>query len=157
MISKILIAIEDAHLMDATEDFIERLQPADSVLLKVLHVAEPDEAIKTTPSEECRQEAADLVESTCKRLSKRFPQLKVEGCVKEGSAKQAIVDEASSWGSDLIVMGPYGKIGADKLLLGSVAQSVLPNSPCSVVLLRAQKTTDKLPSTPAFAHPRTGN
>lgn len=157
MISKILIAIEDAHWMDVTEEFIERLQPAGSVVLRVLHVAEPDEAIESTPSEECRQEAADLVESTCKRLSKRFPQLNVEGCVKVGAAKQEIVDEASSWGSDLIVMGPYGKIGADKLLLGSVAQSVLPNSPCSVVLLRAQKTVNNIPSTPLFAQPAAGS
>jgi len=157
VISKILIAIEDAQWMDVTEDFIEHLQPAKSVQFKVLHVAEPDEASAAAPSEECRQQAAALVESTCKRLIKRFPQLQVEGCIKEGSAKEAIVKEASSWCSDLIVMGPYGKLGADILLLGSVAQSVLPNSPCSVILLRAQKTGHSAPSTPALAQPRAGN
>ncbi len=157
MISKLLIALEDAHFMEVTEDFIDRLHPELSVQVKVFHAIEPDEATTASPIEKCRQEAAALVDSTCKRLRKRFPSLKVQGCFMEGLAKQAIVEEATSWGADLILMGPYGKLGADKLLLGSVAQSVLPNSPCSVVLLRAQKTDYQAPSTTAFAQPRASN
>jgi nucleotide-binding universal stress UspA family protein len=157
MISKILIAVEDAHFIDVTEEFIDKLHPGKNVQVRVFHAIELDEAIAASPIEECRQEAAALVESTCKRLRKRFPKLKVQGCFMEGSAKEAIVEEATSWGADLILMGPYGKLGADKLLLGSVAQSVLPNSPCSVVLLRAQKTMHNAPSTAAYAQPRANN
>ncbi|MCC7528210.1 MAG: universal stress protein [Candidatus Melainabacteria bacterium] len=157
MISKLLIAVEDAHFMDVTEDFIDRLHPETSVQVKVFHAIEPDEATTASPIEECRQQAAALVDSTCKRLRKRFPNLKIQGCFVEGLAKQAIVEEATSWGADLILMGPYGKLGADKLLLGSVAQSVLPNSPCSVVLLRAQKTMHTAPSTATFDQQRASN
>ncbi len=154
MISKILIAVEDAHFMDVTEEFISQLQAGENVVLKALHVIEPREAIAAWPSQEYQQEAEALIDSTCHRLSKRFPHVKVKGCVKEGPAMEVIVEEASDWGADLILMGPYGKQGIGKFLLGSVARSVIPISPCSVVLLHAHHTEHKISSTPSLAQPK---
>ena len=41
----------------------------------------------------------------------------------------AIVDEAKSWGADLIVVGTHGRRGLDRLLLGSVAEGVSRAAP----------------------------
>lgn len=48
----------------------------------------------------------------------------------------ALVDEASRWGADLIVMGTNGRHGVEHLLLGSVAEGVVRLTTVPVLLLR---------------------
>jgi len=51
----------------------------------------------------------------------------------EGDPVDAIVRAAADHGADLIVMGTHGRSGMDRLLLGSVAESVLRRAPCPVL------------------------
>jgi nucleotide-binding universal stress UspA family protein len=37
---------------------------------------------------------------------------------------------------DLIVMGTHGRTGVERLLLGSVAEKVLRDAPCSVLVVK---------------------
>jgi nucleotide-binding universal stress UspA family protein len=50
--------------------------------------------------------------------------------------RHAIVDCAREWGADLIILGSHGRRGLDRLLLGSVAESVVRHAPCSVEVVR---------------------
>jgi nucleotide-binding universal stress UspA family protein len=54
----------------------------------------------------------------------------------------AIVEEAKSWGADLIVVGTHGRRGLDRLLLGSVAEGVSRAAPISVLLVRAPGSSE---------------
>ena len=56
---------------------------------------------------------------------------------KSGRVADAIVDEATSAGCDLIVIGTHGRRGFNRALLGSDAESVLRASPVPVLLVRA--------------------
>jgi nucleotide-binding universal stress UspA family protein len=56
--------------------------------------------------------------------------------VREGPAAQAVIDAANETGADLIVVGSRGQSGLTRLLLGSVARSVLLHAPCSVLITR---------------------
>ncbi|MBA3859010.1 MAG: hypothetical protein C0507_19055 [Cyanobacteria bacterium PR.3.49] len=154
MISKVLVAVKDGHLMEVTEEFISGLQFTNTASIKALHVIEPVQTIGRNNSEETQEEASTLIESTCKRLTKRlssrFASLNVTGCIRKGSINQEIVDEACSWGADLILMGPYGRAGGSKFLHASAATTHLPNSPCSVVLLYAKHAKHKNASSPAL-------
>jgi nucleotide-binding universal stress UspA family protein len=49
-----------------------------------------------------------------------------------------IVDDATRWGADLVVVGTHGRHGIEHLLLGSVAEAVARTAPRSVLLVRAQ-------------------
>jgi nucleotide-binding universal stress UspA family protein len=62
--------------------------------------------------------------------------LLVEKKLREGRASDTIIDEATEWPADLIVMGTHGYTGFKKLVLGSVAQSVVSHAPCSVEVVR---------------------
>ena len=53
------------------------------------------------------------------------------------SVARAILDEAGAVGSDLIVIGCHGRHGLRRLLVGSVAESVIREAPCSVLLVPA--------------------
>jgi nucleotide-binding universal stress UspA family protein len=57
----------------------------------------------------------------------------------EGLPKQAIVEEAESWGADLIVLGSHGYGTWERLLLGSVSQAVSAHAPCSVEIVRNEQ------------------
>lgn len=60
--------------------------------------------------------------------------------LKGGRVADAIVDEATSAGCDLIVIGTHGRRGFNRALLGSDAESVLRASPVPVLLVRAAAT-----------------
>jgi nucleotide-binding universal stress UspA family protein len=60
----------------------------------------------------------------------------VETVVLEGKAADIIVKVAKEWPADLIVMGSHGYTGIERLLLGSVAESVVRHAPCSVEVVR---------------------
>jgi nucleotide-binding universal stress UspA family protein len=51
-------------------------------------------------------------------------------------ARTIVLNEAVEWGADLIVMGSHGYRGIDRLLLGSVSESVAMHAACSVEVIR---------------------
>jgi nucleotide-binding universal stress UspA family protein len=53
--------------------------------------------------------------------------------VGEGDPIDAIVRDGLATHADLIVMGTHGRSGMDRLMLGSVAESVLRKAPCPVL------------------------
>jgi nucleotide-binding universal stress UspA family protein len=53
-----------------------------------------------------------------------------------GDPGKAIVDEATDWGADLIVVGTRGLSLAERVVLGSVSTWVLHHAPCDVLVAR---------------------
>lgn len=56
-----------------------------------------------------------------------------------------IIDEATAWPADLIVMGTHGLRGVERLVLGSDAETVIRLSPVPVLLVKhvLANTSDK--------------
>lgn len=61
--------------------------------------------------------------------------LSTEVDVRKGDPAHEIIRAATDWGADLIVMGTRGRTGLQRLLLGSVARTVLQHAPCSVLIV----------------------
>jgi nucleotide-binding universal stress UspA family protein len=69
-----------------------------------------------------------------------------------GPAAPAIVEAAEATGADLIVMSTHGRSGLGRLLLGSVAESVLRATHTPILLLRpAGAPVDRLAARPERA------
>jgi nucleotide-binding universal stress UspA family protein len=62
--------------------------------------------------------------------------------VVTGSLKRTIVEESEEWGADLIVLGSHGYHTWERMLLGSVSQSVAAHAQCSVEIVRCRKTEE---------------
>lgn len=60
----------------------------------------------------------------------------VFGHLRFGNAAREIVQLASDLSADLIVVGTHGRTGMRKLLLGSVAQNILTNASCPVLVVK---------------------
>ena len=58
---------------------------------------------------------------------------KIIRCV---AASEGIVQIANEIGADLIIMGSHGRTGVKKMMLGSVAQNVLTQSPVPVLIVK---------------------
>ncbi|HEX6040267.1 universal stress protein [Longimicrobium sp.] len=102
--------------------------------LRTLHVVPPASLLQAADA------ADDDVNAAMLRLADFLPAHAVDGCVpaacvRFGEPAPAIVHEARAWSADLLVLGTHARRGAARLLLGSVAESVLRQSPCSVLVV----------------------
>src|SRR5438309_2082895 len=57
----------------------------------------------------------------------------------EGDPAAEIVRYAAEAGVDLIVLGTHGRTGLERLLMGSVAEKVMREAPCSVLVVKLPK------------------
>ena len=81
---------------------------------------------------------AELREAVDDMLSGALARLGADGdrIVVEGQPAAAIVHTAAELRADLVVLGTVGRTGLPRLLLGSVAEAVVRNAPCSVLVAR---------------------
>lgn len=91
-----------------------------------------------------------LIEETkekLRRLEGWAHGVRVESQVLDGDPVDRILRVANETNSDLIVMGTHGRTALARLLLGSVAESVLRKAPCPVLtskpFLRQRQTVEK--------------
>ncbi len=67
------------------------------------------------------------------------PRIQVQHVFLEGDPAEQIVRYAADAGIDLIVLGTHGRTGLERLLMGSVAEKVLREGPCSVMVVKLPK------------------
>jgi nucleotide-binding universal stress UspA family protein len=70
------------------------------------------------------------------RLAASAPDVSVEVLLAEGDAPKEILRVAKEKSCDLIVMGSQGRVRPGRLLIGSVAENVVRQSQCPVLILR---------------------
>ncbi len=142
---KILLAIDDSPYSEAAVEAVASMPWPPETTVRVLSAVEPF----VPPAaelwydaggslERARQEITNQYEELTTRMAERLRArgLKVDTTVRDGDPRSVIVDEAKEWSADLIVVGSHGRTGIARLLLGSVAQSVVSHAPCSVQVVR---------------------
>jgi nucleotide-binding universal stress UspA family protein len=67
------------------------------------------------------------------------PDIPVRHVFLVGDPAEEIVRYGRDAGMDLIVMGTHGRTGLERLLLGSVAEKVLRDASCSVLVVKLPK------------------
>jgi len=92
--------------------------------------------------EEIRDEQMKLGGEVVERAAQtlRDAGYKVTTAVKEGFPKVVIIDHASQWRADLIMLGSHGRKGLDHFLIGSVSEAVARHALCSVQIVRPAST-----------------
>ncbi len=142
---KILAAIDSSEpSCRVIEEIATRPWPSPTTVC-VLHVIDWPQ-LPSGPSliERFRQSAEELVNSACTRLAKAGLQTTPE--LFEGHPRTDIPEYAGRWGADLILVGNRGTNALARFLLGSTAQAVLRNSPCSVEIVRARPARQTAPA-----------
>jgi nucleotide-binding universal stress UspA family protein len=69
------------------------------------------------------------------------PQISVSHVLLEGDPAAEIARFAADAAIDVIVIGTHGRTGVDRLVMGSVAERVMREAPCSVLVVKLPKGT----------------
>jgi nucleotide-binding universal stress UspA family protein len=86
------------------------------------------------------EEAVGRVRDIADAVDEAVP---VETAVVEGKPSRKIVQYAEEMDCDLVVMGTHGRGGIDRLLLGSVAESVIRSSSIPVTTVPVGEESDR--------------
>jgi nucleotide-binding universal stress UspA family protein len=138
---KILIGIDESKSFgDVLRAIVTQFRTENTEVL-VLHVLEP---IAPAPPEMAsgyapelegqKKPARELVERMATELHSAG--FKVDTAVEVGDIRETIIDSATEWHADLIVVGSHGQRGILRFLLGSVAEFVARHAKCSVEIVR---------------------
>jgi nucleotide-binding universal stress UspA family protein len=143
---KILLAVDDSKFSAAATKALLKLGFPPGTVVRVLHVSEPlrvQEGIAMTGYSGVNVESIRKADrKTAQALVTKFANplrgkgFKVTTSVVLGEPRGKIVDVASKWKADLIVVGSHGRTGLERLLMGSVAEAVVRHAPCSVHVVR---------------------
>jgi nucleotide-binding universal stress UspA family protein len=146
---RILFATDGAKQSDAAIDMMKVFALSDGDEVKIVSVVDmavpmaidiyggylPDtgELEKTA-----RENAGKLLQSTEERIRAIFPNenLAISSEILFGSPESRIVETAEAIHPDIIVLGSHGYSRWERLLLGSVSDSVVHHAPCSVLIVR---------------------
>ncbi len=148
---KILLAIDGSKYSDSTVQAVASQMRKENAEVLILEVVEPRN-YSTPPqmapgyepelAEMMKQqfkEAQQTVERAAEKL--RAAGFSVQTRVIEAEPRSGIVDLASEWRADLIVLGSHGRRGLQRFMLGSVAESVARAAYCSVLIVRSGEAT----------------
>jgi nucleotide-binding universal stress UspA family protein len=146
---KILLAIDDSPCSRMAIDWVLRELRPERSDVTVLHV---DEWPKGMPNELAFAQGREAAETVLE--AHHAQRLRVDALVSDakhrleaahfavateirgGDARREILDCAAGWHADLIVLGSHGRHGLERLLLGSVSESVVRHASCSVSVVR---------------------
>lgn len=98
----------------------------------------------TAVREEELKNSQKLVDNAAEKLSKVAPSAHVTRKVIEGNVCVEIVNAAREWNADLIVVGSHGRRGLSKFLIGSVAEGVMHQAPCSVEIIKMRNVSEEI-------------
>jgi nucleotide-binding universal stress UspA family protein len=137
---KILVAIDDSKFSEAAIQAVIARHKLPGLEVRVLHAAEPPtlltapEMAEYIPPRESAEEAKALVAKAAGVLGSAG--VNVTTGVVQGDPKSVILEDAKSWGPDLIVLGSHGRRGLKRFLVGSVSIAVLRHAHCSAEIVR---------------------
>ena len=97
-----------------------------------LHVLNVVESVQPAEARARRKE----IEDELRAFYRAAPALAVDYLVRAGDAPEAILRTADEVEADLIVVSTHGRSGLERLLCGSVAESVLQRSSRPVLVVR---------------------
>jgi nucleotide-binding universal stress UspA family protein len=162
---KVLIGYDGSSGADAALDDLRRAGLPHDVEALVLSVAEvlflPEDSRRVTSvtgqrvsaalqqarwvAEQAMVDANRLAQSAAAQVQALFPSWTVRAETCGDSPAWGIILKAEEWQADLIVLGARGLTPIQRLLLGSVSQTVVTQARCSVRIARERSTEPEHP------------
>ena len=147
---RILLPIDESECSEAALQTVMRQFQPQGAEVRVIHVDDWPRGMPASLAFSEGPAAADHILSIHDERRRRARTL-MAGAVRElngagfrascelrdGDARDGILDAAADWHPDVIVIGSHGRRGLQRFLLGSVAENVMRHARCSVEVVRA--------------------
>jgi nucleotide-binding universal stress UspA family protein len=144
LFKKILVAVDGSRYSLDAVCLAARLARFHGAELRIFHVIDDalldqlsrfSERDREAVREELRNNAqAFLGDMRCAAHREVVPASEV--IIREGIPHEIIIDEANTWGADLIVLGKLGRRGISHILIGSVAERVIEFADLPVLVVK---------------------
>lgn len=152
---KVLLATEGSEFSEAAiEKCCRMFAESDNTEIRIISAVE----LMTPPTEPfamsadyiqqidaaAHQQANEVVSQAEATIRERLPASSCDLTTKvvAGSPAQVIVEEAESWGADVIFVGSHGYGFWQRAWLGSVSNSVVHHAQCSVLVVRKPEASN---------------
>jgi nucleotide-binding universal stress UspA family protein len=119
-----------------------------AVALAEIHGASLTVLFVYTPGTPENQAARQHWQDQLEQIRPVNPGIPVDHVFLEGDPATQIVRYSREAGADLVVMGTHGRTGVERQLMGSVAEKVMSDASCSVLVVklpRGQSVTGRSP------------
>jgi nucleotide-binding universal stress UspA family protein len=146
---KILLATDGTKHSDCAIKMVDKFNLSDGDEIKIVSVVDMALPLSidvyagylptTADLEKSAQEnAGKILESASEKIRQSMgdKNVFVSTEVLLGSPESRIVETAEEMGANLIIVGSHGYNRWERLLLGSVSDSVIHHAPCSVLVVR---------------------
>jgi nucleotide-binding universal stress UspA family protein len=127
-----------AYAITLAQQLHARLTLLHVLDLTLLAMEDRTIGVPATALETLETEAHHLLQASLERVQRAG--LQGECLLVQGTPAHMIVETAGEQGVDLIIMGTHGRTGLAHVLVGSVAEHVIRQAPCPVLVTR--KTMD---------------
>src|SRR2546427_8770487 len=142
IVQHVLVPIDFSTTADRALEYAMALAQHLQARLTLLHVLDmtPVTMDEMTPGmtatflETQETEAQHLLQASLERVQRAG--LQGDSLLVQGTPTQTIVDTAGEQQGDLIIMGTHGRTGLGHVFLGSVAEHVVRQGPCPVLVVR---------------------
>jgi nucleotide-binding universal stress UspA family protein len=114
---------------------VELLMPENAIDVSLSAPVYPASLLEEVWSD-ARNRAHDAVAEAQKTLAAAGMKIVDGETTPEGDPRIVLLDLEKEWGADLIVLGSHGRRGIDRMLMGSVSESVALHAHCSVEVIR---------------------
>jgi nucleotide-binding universal stress UspA family protein len=124
-----------------------KLATIDAGELHLVHILPtPANQIAGGSRADRRLQSADPIDQARQAMGRLVAELgpstiRIVGHLRVGKPDEEIAQLASDLGADLIVVGTHGQTGMERLVLGSVAESLVKHAPCPVLAFRPKLST----------------
>lgn len=143
MAERILLAYDGTPQSQRAAEWVGEVFPDAEVT--VLTVLDPMEGFLDTfgygshQYHEWRDEAEEAADDLQREARERLGDVSVQTATRSGQVPRVIVSYADEHEIDHIVLGSHGRTGVSRVLLGSVAESVLRRAPTTVSIVRGER------------------
>ena len=138
MFSRILIAVDSSEPAQRAAETGGRLAAAAGAAVRLLHVIHPIAPfILNGPPDAVTQ--TEEAEQLLAKLRRWLPaDVAADQLVLTGLPVEQIVNAARDWEADVVVVGDHNRHVLSRFVLGGVADAVVRQAPCSVLVVRAK-------------------
>jgi nucleotide-binding universal stress UspA family protein len=156
-IRRVLAATDLSAAARPTIEAAERFAGLVGAELRVMSVLEPLPVIPEAPNYDLTHYYAMMEDQVAHTVWPLVQSPKAEKVTRYGTAVETILQEATDWPADLVVVGSHGKGWVDRLLIGSVTERLLNRLPTSLLVVpvyavvAAQDPARVMERRPAFA------
>jgi nucleotide-binding universal stress UspA family protein len=135
MFGRILVAVAADEIAGQVARVATELAEVLEARVLLVHALPPVPEIAAAIPEAILIEREDAGRAFLDIMSTRFPRERLETLMPAGAPDDEIIAAARVWRADLLVVGTHRRGGLARLILGGVAEGVLRQAPCPVLVV----------------------